>query len=392
MKLLVLIKYHINNNEQLHEIKKIHEIICQLYNIDLFFIINNINQDSNFTLKNNILFIKKVENYWEALLEKVILGIKYFEKDDYTDIFVGNISTFLNIPELLKECNKEFNIKSTTCWDNDFNNKCNRQITGAGYLIKKEFGKKLCKFILEDDFNIKTEIWEKYPTTDDMCISYVCDELNIQIKEIKSTNIYDKEDNTELMHLKKNLSKYKDANVIPVIFKKNNIDKYCCFYRINFKYGDRSRELEIWNYMYDYIYNKNIFTYWAGNKFKLLVLLEDLMLENSKKNNYNLILLNDKNIKKYIDVPLKFTHFKLNHQSDIVRTRIIYKYGGIWLDSDTLIIENLDYYFNIIDNYNSFFTLQDEIIVCSGFFGCKRNNLFVNKWLKLSRKNDKWKN
>ena len=108
MKLLILIKYH--NYNEIKYIKSIHETICKLYQIDLYFLVNDINIENNYKLDNNILYIKKEEKYLDTSLQKVILGLKYFENYDYTDIFIGDILTFINIPEILKCCNNSYEI------------------------------------------------------------------------------------------------------------------------------------------------------------------------------------------------------------------------------------------------------------------------------------------
>jgi len=128
---------------------------------------------------------------------------------------------------------------------------------------------------------------------------------------------------------------------------------------------------------------KNIFTYWSGPKFKLLKLLEQLMITNSKLFNYKLHILDEKSINDYFKVPSRFYELSLNHQSDVVRTNVINDYGGIWLDFDTLIIENLDYYFSLIEKYGSFFLIQDEVIITSAFFGAEKGNYFVKEWKRI---------
>lgn len=52
---------------------------------------------------------------------------------------------------------------------------------------------------------------------------------------------------------------------------------------------------------------------------------------------YNIIRLNRENLIEYIDIPnfiIKlWDNFSFNHQSDIIRTILLYIYGGIWLDA-----------------------------------------------------------
>lgn len=126
--------------------------------------------------------------------------------------------------------------------------------------------------------------------------------------------------------------------------------------------------------------NINIFYYWCGRKYSLIKLCHKIFKKKLSK--YNLIFLNDDNIDKYID---NVDFNKLNklcpaHKADYIRVNVLYKYGGIWLDSDTLIINNLDYYINILKNYDVFLVYEEPDLLCNGFFGCKKNILFMQEW------------
>jgi len=414
-KLLILVKYHINNDNNLEIIKNIQEKCINLHkNIDIFYLVNDINLDKNFDLRGNILYIKKNENYWEALLEKVIIGIKYFENYNYTDIFITNISTFINTKLLYKECGNNYNIKSTTCWDTVFKEEKYRIITGAGYLISKKFSQILCDELLDKHFNIKDYIWNNYPTTDDICITYICKKLNIKIDEIKSTNIYNNIKNIEYNHLLKNLKEYKDAKCNGILYNNiNTINNDSCFYRIKYKYNNENNEFHAHEYLFNYLYNdisyknnnllnsdilldsdillnntynthncRNIFLYWVGKEYKLILLLRNIIYLHSKNGiGYNVFLINHDNIHKYIDnIPNIFYKLEYALQADYVRVNVIYKYGGIWLDSDTLVINSLDEMFNIFNYNDGFFIKENNVCLCNGVFGSKKNTNLMKIW------------
>lgn len=120
---------------------------------------------------------------------------------------------------------------------------------------------------------------------------------------------------------------------------------------------------------------KNVFLYWVGKDFKLIKILRDLIIQHSKINDgYNVHLINHNNINKYIkDVPDYFYNLKPAHQADFVRINVICEYGGIYLDSDTLILDSLNSLFDIIHNKDGFFIIENDEIICNGVFGSKKN-------------------
>ncbi len=120
---------------------------------------------------------------------------------------------------------------------------------------------------------------------------------------------------------------------------------------------------------------KNVFLYWVGQEYKLIKILRDLIIQHSKINDgYNVHLINHDNINEYIkDIPDYFYNLKPAHQADFVRINVICEYGGIYLDGDTLIIESLDYLFDIISNKDGFFIIENDEIICNGVFGSKKD-------------------
>lgn len=67
-------------------------------------------------------------------------------------------------------------------------------------------------------------------------------------------------------------------------------------------------------------------------------------------------------------------------QADFVRINVICDYGGIWLDSDTLVLDSLDILFDIIDNSDGFLVIQPNNKLCNGIFGSNKNTDFIIKW------------
>lgn len=93
----------------------------------------------------------------------------------------------------------------------------------------------------------------------------------------------------------------------------------------------------------------NIFTYWTGYKCAYI----ELCLESMKKHleNCNLHILNETNIKNYIpELPKKINKLPVYQQSDIIRVYLLYKYGGVWMDADTILLKDPTKLFDIKNN------------------------------------------
>ena len=140
--------------------------------------------------------------------------------------------------------------------------------------------------------------------------------------------------------------------------------------------------------------NKNIYNiwmYWENLPGKKKSPYLDLCYKTVKKNcnsNFNIHLLNEKSIYEYIPDLRKDLDQKLNIQQkvDYIRYILLYKYGGLWIDADTIIIKNLN---PIIKKLNYYDFVG---------FGCHFNNqndcIYSGKpypanWVMGSRKNGK---
>ena len=104
---------------------------------------------------------------------------------------------------------------------------------------------------------------------------------------------------------------------------------------------------------------RNLYLYWVGEEYTLITILRNLIyLHSTNGVGYKIHLITDKNIGDYVDVkdiPSYFSSLCPAHQADFVRVYVICKYGGIWMDSDTLVLNSLDSMFEHLDNNNGFF-------------------------------------
>ena len=93
------------------------------------------------------------------------------------------------------------------------------------------------------------------------------------------------------------------------------------------------------------MYEKTIWMYWENKKGSKKPAYLDLCLETIKchKGSFEIKLLDENTIHDYIELPPVANRLKqLAHKADYIRFLLLYKYGGIWLDSDIILMRNID--------------------------------------------------
>ncbi len=71
----------------------------------------------------------------------------------------------------------------------------------------------------------------------------------------------------------------------------------------------------------------------------------DLALETIKRHSgsYEVVLLNDKSVRDYIKIPNILKRFtEIAHKADYIRFNLLYEYGGVWLDIDSILLRNIE--------------------------------------------------
>lgn len=130
---------------------------------------------------------------------------------------------------------------------------------------------------------------------------------------------------------------------------------------------------------------KIIWTYWENMNGETEYPTHiKLCLETFKKHlfNYKIIVLNNHSIKEYLpDVRDDLNDLLIAQKVDYYRIALLYRYGGIWIDADSIIMRNLDEVFDKLDNEYDFVG-----------FGCTGNVCFNGKfrpsnWMLASRQN-----
>jgi len=117
---------------------------------------------------------------------------------------------------------------------------------------------------------------------------------------------------------------------------------------------------------------------WFGGK-KKSKLIEDCI--RSWKHNlpdYEIKEWNEKNTD--LTFPFVKDAYKLKKWAfvaDYIRLKVLYDYGGIYLDTDMYLIKSLD----IFLNHNCFFGAQDDKLISAGVIGAIKHHIFIKKCL-----------
>jgi hypothetical protein len=126
---------------------------------------------------------------------------------------------------------------------------------------------------------------------------------------------------------------------------------------------------------------RNIYLYSIVKEYKLISILQNLIyLHSTNGIGYKIHLITDKNINDYIkDIPYYFSNLSYDHQAIFVKINVICDYGGIWLDSNTLVLNSLDSLFDYIEKKDGFFIKEDNIL-WNGIFGSKAKTMLMIEW------------
>ena len=127
---------------------------------------------------------------------------------------------------------------------------------------------------------------------------------------------------------------------------------------------------------------KKIFTFWEP-KEKIPGYLQ-LCIKTWKKflNDYEIIILDYKKVKEILgerlfnDIICK--NMTLPIQADAIRVAVLNKFGGIWMDADTIIVNKE--FLKGLDNFE-LAMLGDKTILHIGFIFASKKSIIIIKWL-----------
>lgn len=125
-----------------------------------------------------------------------------------------------------------------------------------------------------------------------------------------------------------------------------------------------------------------LFTYWEGYKPDYISLCEKI-IDCKIDSRIEYCKVSDINIESYLSQEDLYYIKNLKciaHKADYIRCCLIYKYGGIWLDSDQILLSNLSDILELLKNNDyvtyEWCTHQPSI----GFFAANINNVFLRQW------------
>jgi hypothetical protein len=136
MKVLILTMAHETDDEVFTNYKRVWDaqITSQKYPIDVLYLYTDEALTDDYVIRENQLITKYPENYWEALLLKVLNGFDYFVKSDYDLVFKTNLSTIINYDVFYQYC---LNLDKSRKYVYDGVSGGNF-VSGAGMLLNKE--------------------------------------------------------------------------------------------------------------------------------------------------------------------------------------------------------------------------------------------------------------
>jgi hypothetical protein len=133
---------------------------------------------------------------------------------------------------------------------------------------------------------------------------------------------------------------------------------------------------------------KNIFAYWENidttpTPTHIQLCFDTFYKHLLPENGYRLHILNEKTIHNYLpDVRKDLDGLLIAQKTDYYRVALLYKYGGIWIDSDTVIFKSLDDIFKKLKTYDYVgFGYTGDIYDKKYLYG------FPSNWVIASQKN-----
>jgi hypothetical protein len=84
--------------------EQIRKLDKNKFNIEFKFLYSNNNILNEYEINGNNLITKCLENYWFALILKVMSGFDYFVKNDFDLVFKTNLSTIINFEKFYEYC------------------------------------------------------------------------------------------------------------------------------------------------------------------------------------------------------------------------------------------------------------------------------------------------
>ena len=132
-------------------------------------------------------------------------------------------------------------------------------------------------------------------------------------------------------------------------------------------------------------YKKIVWVYWENVKrdtFPTYISLCLKNLFNKSEGKYHVIFLNEKNIREYLpNLRKDFDNLLIAQKTDYYRIALLYKYGGIWIDADIIVMQSLQPIFDKLDEGYDYVGFG-----CTGY-QCTYGYPYPSNWVIGSQKN-----
>ena len=130
----------------------------------------------------------------------------------------------------------------------------------------------------------------------------------------------------------------------------------------------------------------NIWLYWENKKGRTMPEYLKLCYENICKHKGTfdkVILLNEKTVHEYVKLRNDLSEIEeIAHKVDYIRTRILSKYGGLWLDIDIIILKNLSIVRDLLNKYEFVGFGDKPHSPRLPFFACRPDSKIVKLWME----------
>ena len=171
MKILILIMSHKTNDDVFINYKRIWDeqiVNLNLPNFNFKFLYSDNNISEEYVVQGNNLITNCIEDYWVALILKVINGFDYFIQNDFDLVFKTNLSTIINFEKFYEYC-EQISKSREFIYDGIVGNYQDYFFcSGAGMLLNKPS----VNLILNNKWRLD-DTW-----TDDIFIGFILNKLN----------------------------------------------------------------------------------------------------------------------------------------------------------------------------------------------------------------------
>ncbi len=126
-----------------------------------------------------------------------------------------------------------------------------------------------------------------------------------------------------------------------------------------------------------------LWTYWEGEKpCYIEQCLKSFYIHNSAY--FTIKILTKEEIKNSLCYDLDINRLPISQKVDCLRIALLYQYGGIWIDADTLIIKPLEGIYGLLED-NDFLGIQwDTGKISNGYFAMKKHSQMGKELLKIT--------